>query len=187
MRVGLYRYISTEARIGEGARIGANVYIGSHVTIGAGVVIQPGAVIGEDGFGYERDDLGRWIPKPHHCGVVIGDDVHIGANTCIDRGSWRDTVIEQGARIDNLVHVAHNARVGRDTVLVAQAEVSGSVEVGDGAWIGPRACVRQRLTIGARALVGMGSVVLKDVPADQTWAGSPARCINAEVGVREAM
>jgi hypothetical protein len=74
---------------------------------------------------------------------VIGDDVHIGANTCIDRGSWRDTVIERGARIDNLVHVAHNAIIGENAVLVAQSEVSGSVEVGEGAWIGHRHGVRR--------------------------------------------
>lgn len=173
--------------IGFGTVLGPNVFIGPGVTIGANCVIQPGAVIGADGFGYQRGPDGSWVAKPHEFGVVIGDNVHIGANTCVDRGSWRDTEIHTGARIDNLVHVAHNAIVRENAVLVAQAEISGSVEIGEGAWVGPRACVMQRLTVGARALVGIGSVVLKDVPADQTWAGTPARCINFAVGVRESM
>lgn len=180
-------YVDPRASVGERSRIGPGAWIGPGVTIGNDCVIKPGAVIGGDGFGYERDETGRWAPKAHPYGVRIEDDVHVGANACVDRGSWRDTVIKRGARIDNLVHVAHNCEVRHDAVIVALAEISGSVIIGTRAWVGPGARVEQRLTIGAGALIGTGAVVRCDVPADQTWAGVPARCLNAEVGVREHM
>lgn len=173
--------------VGIGTLIHPSAVIGPNVTIGAGCIIKPGAVIGMDGFGYERDQEGRWVLKAHEFGVVIEDDVHIGANTCIDRGSWRDTRIMNGVRIDNLVHVAHNVMLGPHCVVVAQAELSGSVTVGMGAWIGPKACVKQRVSVGRMALVGMGAVVLEDVAAHTTVVGNPARVINAEVGVRDRM
>lgn len=175
------------ATIGPDCWIGAGVCIGEHVVIGAGCVIKPGAVIGFDGFGYERDGDGRWTQKPSTFGVDIGDDVHIGAGTCIDRGSWRDTVIGPGVRIDNLVHVAHNVLVCRDVVIVAHAGLGGSVVVEEGAWIGFGAHVHQRVRIGFSALVGMGAAVLKDVAPNTTVAGVPARVINEEVGVRARM
>lgn len=178
----------SSANIGTDTRIGAHVWIGPEVRIGTDCFIQAGAVIGENGFGYERNNLfGRWVPKPHEYTVILDDDVHIGANTCIDRGSWRDTHIMRGARIDNLVHIAHNVIVDINAVIVAGAEISGSVRIGLGAWVGPNACIKQGVTIGEGALIGMGAVVLHDVPPNQTWAGNPARCINAELGVREKM
>lgn len=179
--------IHDDATIGPGCRIGAHVYIGPGVTVGLDCVIKAGAVIGGDGFGYERDGDGRWAPKAHEYGVLIGDDVHIGAGTCVDRGSWRHTYIAPGARVDNLVHVAHNVEIGLDAAVVAHAMLGGSCEVGAGAWIGPSASVKQRVKVGARALVGMGAVVLKDVPENVTVAGNPARIINADVGVRDEM
>jgi UDP-3-O-[3-hydroxymyristoyl] glucosamine N-acyltransferase len=175
------------AQIGMDTQVGPHVWIGQNVVIGNDCRIQAGTIIGEEGFGYVRDASGRWVPKDHDFTVRIDDDVHIGANTCIDRGSWRDTHIMQGARIDNLVHIAHNVIVGANAVIVAGAEVSGSVWVGEGAWIGPHACIKERVEIGKGALIGMGAVVLKDVPPNTTWAGNPARCINENVGVREAM
>lgn len=179
--------ISPDAKIGANTIIGANVVIGPNVTIGSNCVIKPGAVIGTDGFGYKYDDVRGWVPKDHPYGVVIGNHVHIGANTVIDRGSGRPTRIERGARIDNLVHIAHNVQIGQRAVVVALAELSGSVVVMRRAWIGPRACVKEHVTIGSRALVGIGAVVLKDVPADQTWVGNPAYCFDETVGVRDVM
>ena len=166
-------YIDPKARVGRGCTIGRNVYIGPHVTIGDDCVIGPGSVVGWDGFGYENVD-GHWEKKPQNFGVVIEDDVHIGPLTNIARGSYRDTFVGSGTRIDALVHVAHNVRIGRDCLVIATAELSGSVEVGEGAWISPNASVREHLTIGAGALVGLGAVVVKDVEPNTTVVGNPA-------------
>lgn len=174
------------AKIGERVQLGANVYIGPDVTVGNGCVIKSGAVIGHDGFGYTSDD-GRWTLRPHQRGVVLEDGVHVGANACIDSGSWRPTHIGRGSKIDNCCHLAHNVVIFEDVIVVAHAMLAGSVTVGSGAWIGPSAAILQRLTIGERALVGMGAVVIRDVPENVTVAGNPARIIDAEQGVREAM
>lgn len=163
-----------EGTIGPGTKVGPHAWIGMNVTIGAACVIGPGVVIGCDGFGYEN--VGdRWERKLQNHGVVIEDDVQVGANAVIARGSYRDTVIGTGTRIDALAFVAHNCIVGEHCMIVAHAELSGSVEVGDGAWIGPSACVREHLSIGAGALVGLGAVVVKDVSDGETWAGNPAK------------
>jgi UDP-3-O-[3-hydroxymyristoyl] glucosamine N-acyltransferase len=176
-----------EGEVGKGSVVGPGAYVGATATIGRNCRIGPGAVIGSEGFGYERDGDGRWVQKMSRFGVEIGDDVHIGANVCVDRGSWRDTEIMKGCRIDNLVHIAHNVVLHANVVVVAQAMVAGSVEVGVGAWIGPAASVIQRITVGHGALVGMGAVVTRDVDPDVTVVGSPARVIDAEQGVREEM
>lgn len=180
-------FVHSTAHIGDRTWIAPGAYIGPFVQIGDDVEVHPGAVIGRRGFGYTRGDDGAWATKDHPFTVVVGSNVHIGANTCIDRGSWRNTVIEDGARVDSLVHVAHNCLIRSNAMVVACAMLAGSVEVGEGAWIGPRAAIRQRLTIGARALVGVGAVVVRHVPADQTWLGVPARCVNDKVGVRHEM
>jgi UDP-3-O-[3-hydroxymyristoyl] glucosamine N-acyltransferase LpxD len=169
------------------AQVHETAWIGPDVTVGAYCIIGPGAVIGSTGFGYVHQPDGTWTEKPHDYGVILDAGVHVGANTCIDRGSWRDTRIGAGTRIDNLVHIAHNVRVGRVVCIVAQAMIAGSVEVHDGAWIGPSSSIHQRLTIGPRALVGMGAVVIRDVAADTTVAGVPARVIDSAQGVREQM
>jgi UDP-3-O-[3-hydroxymyristoyl] glucosamine N-acyltransferase len=175
------------ARVHPSAQVHPTATIHPSAVIGPGCIIGPGAVIGSTGFGYERQPDGTWEPKPHEFGVILDEDVHVGANTCIDRGSWRDTRIGRGTRIDNLCHLAHNVRIGRDVCIVAQAMIAGSVEIHDGAWVGPSASIHQRLTVGPRALVGMGAVVLKDVAANTTVAGVPARVIDSTQGVREAM
>lgn len=167
-------YIAPGTKVGMNSHIDRNVFIAPNVTIGKNCIIQPGAVIGSDGFGFEKVD-GRWTRKPQAHGVVIGDNVEVGANVCIDRGSWRPTIIGDGTKIDNLVHIAHNVQIGEHCLVIALAEVSGSVEVGDGVWIGPSACIREHLSIGADALVGIGAVVLQNVPAGETWVGNPAR------------
>jgi UDP-3-O-[3-hydroxymyristoyl] glucosamine N-acyltransferase len=171
-------------RIGEGTFIHSSAFIGPNVRIGSGCRIGPGAVIGWEGFGYSPDPDGGWQRKPESHGVVIGDNVDIGANACIDRGSYRDTVIGEGCKVDNLVHIAHNARIDRHCLIIAGAEVSGSVVIGEGVWVGPNACIKEHLTIGARAMVGIGAVVIRDVAENTTVVGNPARVLNAEVGVR---
>lgn len=178
--------IHKDAHVGARCQIGAGVVIGSNVAIGDDVVIHAGAVIGEAGFGFTRSE-NEWIDKDHPHGVVIGDGARIGANTVIHRGSWRHTQVCAGARIDAMVFIAHNVILRRSAVVVAGAVLCGSVEVGEGAWIGPRAVIQQRLTIGPKALIGAGAVVTRDVPENVTVAGCPARIINPRVGVREVM
>lgn len=164
-----------EGTIGENTIVGAHAWIGPLVTIGRDCVIGPGCQLGQDGFGYIRQDDGSWTRKPADHGVVIEDDVHLGANVCVDRGSWRDTRIGRGSRIDNLCHIAHNVIVGRNCVVIALSMLAGSVELGDGAYIAPCAAVREHRTIGAGAFVGLGAVVTADVADGEYVKGVPAQ------------
>ena len=167
--------IHPTAKIADSAILFPFVYIGPNVEIGERVVIMPGASIGAPGFGYEQADDGTWNYREHPFGVVVGDDVHIGANACIDAGRHRMTVIGRGTKIDNLVHIAHNVWIGEDCLIIALAELSGTVEVGDRAIVSPAASVRDHQKIGDDAHVGIGACVIKDIPAGETWAGVPAR------------
>jgi UDP-3-O-[3-hydroxymyristoyl] glucosamine N-acyltransferase len=169
--------VTTLPAVGEDCYLAHGAHIGPNVRLGRNVRVGPGAVIGWDGFGFDKQPDGTWERKPETHGVVIGDDVEIGANACIDRGSYRDTVIGDGTKVDNLVHVAHNVQIGRNCLVIAGAELSGSVIVGDGAWIAPNACVREHLTVGEGAVIGLGAVVVKDVEANTTVAGNPARVL----------
>jgi len=162
-------------RVGEGSVIHGHVHVYPGTTIGRNVTIHAGTVIGADGFGFERADDGRLERFPHLGDVVIEDDVEIGANACIDRGTLGSTVIGRGAKIDNLVYVAHNVHVGRDAVIIAQAAVCGSARVGERAWIAPGAAVRDKTSVGRDAVVGLGAAVVADVPAGTTVVGVPAR------------
>ena len=163
------------ASVGQGSVLHGRVFVHDGTRIGRHVVIHAGTVIGADGFGYQRNEQGELEKFPHVGGVRIEDEVEIGANTCIDRGTLGDTVLQRGARIDNLVHIAHNVVVGRHAAVIAHAMIGGSTTIGEGAWISPSACVRDGLSIGARAMVGLGALVVKDVPEGETVMGVPAR------------
>ena len=166
--------------VGHGCRIGSNVRIHPQATlydgvvVGDRVIIHSGARIGKDGFGYVWKDGGhRKIPQVGGC--VIEDDAEIGTNVTIDRGSVGDTVIGAGSKIDNLVHLGHNVRIGRHVLLISQVGISGSTSVGDGAVLAGQAGVGGHLTIGAGARVGGQAGVTADVPAGATVSGYPAR------------
>jgi UDP-3-O-[3-hydroxymyristoyl] glucosamine N-acyltransferase len=176
--------VSVHASIANGVHIGANtviepyVYLHAGTRIGSNCLIRCGADIGGDGFGYERLDDGTPLKFVHLGGVLIGNHVEIGANSCVARGALSDTVIDDHAKIDNLVHIAHNCYVGRGAFVIAGAEVSGGVQIGAGAWIGPNAAIIQKVDIGAGATVGIGAVVTRSIPEQQTVAGSPAQEIS---------
>lgn len=166
--------------IGSGCRLGRDVAIHPHVTLYDGVmvrdraVIHSGARVGKDGFGYVWADGGhRRIPQVGGC--VIGEDVEIGANVCIDRGSVGDTVVGAGTKIDNLVQLGHNVEVGSHVILVSQVGISGSSSIGDGAVLGGQVGVGGHLTIGPGARVGAQAGVTGDVPTGETYSGYPAR------------
>lgn len=155
--------------IGSDCNIHPSAVIYDNVVIGDRVTIKANAVIGGEGFGFINGKN-----PAHHGRVVIGNDVHIGSCTCIDRGTLGDTIIGDGAMIDNLVHIAHNAVIGKGASVIANAMIAGSCEIGDKAWVAPSASVRNGLSIGSDAMVGIGAVVVSDVNDGQTVMGNPA-------------
>ncbi|MDB4934357.1 MAG: bacterial transferase hexapeptide family protein 3 [Labilithrix sp.] len=163
--------------IGEGTRIEPNVTIADNTRIGKDCWLKSGCVIGEAGFGLERDTDGTPIRMLHFGGVVIGDRVEIGAVTTVCQGTLVPTVVEDDAKIDDHVHIAHNCRIGKKSFVIACAELSGGVVLGECVWIGPNASVLESVKIADRAFVGIGAVVLRDVAADTTVVGNPARVL----------
>ncbi|MDX2221416.1 MAG: UDP-3-O-(3-hydroxymyristoyl)glucosamine N-acyltransferase [Rhodospirillaceae bacterium] len=179
--IGAGTRIGANTVVGPGVRVGARCRIGAQVTlqyclIGDGVLIHPGVRIGQDGFGFAPGAEGL-MKIPQLGRVVIGNDVEIGANCTIDRGTLDDTVIGAGTKLDNLVHIAHNVVVGRNCILVAQSGVAGSTVIGDGAMIGPQVGVLDHLTIGPGARIAGQSGVMRDVNAGETVMGYPAKPI----------
>jgi UDP-3-O-[3-hydroxymyristoyl] glucosamine N-acyltransferase len=172
--VGAHCVVEPGVEIGEGSRVHAHVTLYSGTELGRDVVIHAGARIGADGFGYILRN-GRHEKIPHVGRCVIGDEVEIGANATIDRGSVGDTVIGAGTKIDNLVHVAHNCRVGKNCLFAAQVGLAGSVVIEDGVALGGQVGVADHHTIGAGARLAAQAGVFGDVPAGQTWSGYPAR------------
>src|SRR5262245_36388376 len=182
--VGARAEIGTGTLIGPGAVIGPDVRIGRqcavgshasilHALIGARVIIHPGVRIGQDGFGFLPSRQGHQkIPQTRR--VVIQDDVEIGANTTIDRGATRDTVIGEGTKIDNLVQIGHNVCIGRHCLIVSQVGISGSVTVGDYAMLGGQVGIADHLTIGEGARLGARAGVMSHIPPGGRWAGFPA-------------
>ena len=145
------------------------------VEMGKNVRIGPNCTIGFDGFGFEQDEDGSYHRFPHIGRVIIGDDVEIEANTCIDRGALGDTIIGSGTKIDNLVHVAHNVEIGKNCLIVALTCLGGGVIIEDGSYVGIGASIRNQMKIGEKAFIGMGAVVVKDVEPGITVIGNPAR------------
>jgi len=183
--IGPRAEIGRACKIGPNAIIGADVILGDdclvgacaslvYCIIGAHVTIHAGVRIGQDGFGFALG-AGGHLKVPQVGRVIVEDDVEIGANTTIDRGSLHDTVIGAGTKIDNLVQIAHNVRIGKGCIIVALVGISGSTEIGDFAMIGGQAGVAGHLRIGSGARIAAQSGIMRDVGDGDTVAGSPAK------------
>jgi UDP-3-O-[3-hydroxymyristoyl] glucosamine N-acyltransferase len=194
VEIGPHAVLGPGVRLGKNVRIGAGCVLGEGVAVGddtqlfpgvmcyAGtalgkrVIAHAGAVLGSDGFGYVPGGAGEAHRKIPHVGrCLIGDDVEVGANTCIDRGSVDDTVIGAGTKIDNLVHIAHNVRIGARCLIMAEAGIAGSVQVEDEVIIAGQAGIRDHITIGRGARVLVQAGIIADIPAGATVSGYPAR------------
>ncbi|MBF0253938.1 MAG: UDP-3-O-(3-hydroxymyristoyl)glucosamine N-acyltransferase [Candidatus Omnitrophica bacterium] len=168
------------AFVGEGCRIGRDVLICENATLcdrvraDDRVIIYPGAVIGSDGYGYEKVDH-QHVKIPQTGTVWLQEDVEVGANSCIDRARFGQTVIGAGTKIDNLVHIAHNVRIGRNCLIVAQVGIAGSSVLGDDVALGGQVGVSQHVTIGKGAQIAAQSGVYTSVPEGSVLLGSPPR------------
>lgn len=161
--------------IGDGTRIAANVAVYGGCRIGCRVIVHSGAVIGADGFGFAREPLetgGAWVKIPQTGGVVIGDDVEIGAGTTIDRGALGDTVVEQGVKLDNQIQVAHNVRIGAHSALAGCVGIAGSASIGRRCTVGGGAVILGHLSIADDVNVSSGTLVAKSISAAGTYTGT---------------
>jgi UDP-3-O-[3-hydroxymyristoyl] glucosamine N-acyltransferase len=179
--IGRGTVVGANAVVGRGCQIGRNCDIGpcvsvSNALIGNGVTLHAGVRIGQDGFGFVPGASG--LEKMPHIGrVIIQDNVEVGANTTIDRGMLDDTIIGEGTKIDNLVQIAHNVRIGRNCVIAALCGISGSVTLGDWVMLGGGAGLADHVTVGDKAQVAAQSGVMNDIPGGEKWAGAPAQPI----------
>jgi UDP-3-O-[3-hydroxymyristoyl] glucosamine N-acyltransferase len=191
--------INRTAQVHATAKIGERVYLGSFVVVGPNcsvgddcvildntvlienckvgnsVFIGANTTIGGVGFGYERQEDGSFLLIEHLGGVKICNNVDVGNNTCIDRGVLSDTIIGEGTKIDNLVHIAHNVVVGKHCAIIAHSIVGGSTVIGDRSWLAPNCTVKNGLEIGDDALIGLGAVITKNIPNEEVWVGNPGK------------
>lgn len=176
--IGEYCCIGDHVQIGDDTHIEAHVVLYRNVKIGERCVVKAGAIIGGAGFGYsKRDHSYRKIS--HHGGVVIGNDVDIGNNSCIDCGTIDDTVIEDGVKIDNLCYIAHNVTIGRNSCIAAGSAICGSVFIGREVYVAPNATIMNQMRIEDGAVIGMGAGVLNDIPQNTVNIGFPAKVVRS--------
>ena len=186
-RIGSNCRIGDFAIVGENCLVGDNTIIEDRVTlvrqcrVGRNCTIQSDVVVGHDGFAYERLPGGELERFPHLKGVVIGDNVDITSGSRIARGSLSDTEIGDGTKLDALVYVAHNVKIGKNCLLTGGAMIGGTARIGDQCWIGLNSSVKQKIRVGNNAIVAAGAVVLDDVDEGDIVAGIPAKSIKSKV------
>ena len=173
--IGAFVVVESGCSIGDGSSIDHHTVVKSGTVIGCNVHIGAHCVIGGAGFGYEKNEEGRWERLPHPGNVVLEDGVEIGDSTTIDRAVIGSTVIGQYSKVDNQVHIAHGVQIGANTLVIAQAMIGGSTVIGDNVWVAPSAALINKITVGDNATVGMGAVVIRPVAGGTTVAGNPAR------------
>ncbi len=172
-RIGAGCVISTGVQMGENCLLHPNTTLYANIKLANRVTIHSGAVIGSDGFGYAPGPRGA--AKIHHLGSVeLHDDVEIGANTCIDRGTLSNTIIGARTKIDNLCQIGHNVTMGTDCLFAGRGAIAGSVSIGNRVTIGGSVGIADHISIGDGVTLAAGSGVSKDIPANETWAGAPA-------------
>jgi UDP-3-O-[3-hydroxymyristoyl] glucosamine N-acyltransferase len=190
-RIGDRVVIEAGAFIGEDAQIGDDALLYCHArvmdacTVGRRAILHPGATIGSEGFGYVFLE-GRFERIPQVGNAVLGDDVEIGANTCVDRAQTGSTHIGEGTKIDNLCQIGHNCRIGRHTGIAAQTGLAGSTRIGDYVLVGGQAGFKGHITIGSRVKIAAGAKVWSDLPDEAFVSGTPARPHNEDLR-REVM
>ena len=168
--------IFDQTKVGKGTVIWSGTVIRERCKIGNNCIFHNNVSIGADGFGYRPSEDGNGLVKiPQIGNVIIGNDVEIGANSCVDRGKFSSTIIGDGCKIDNLVQIAHNCVMGRSCIMAGNSGLAGSVTLGDGVIIGGSASIKDHLTLHSGVVVGAGSGVIKDVPAGKTVLGYPAQ------------
>ncbi|WP_396213588.1 UDP-3-O-(3-hydroxymyristoyl)glucosamine N-acyltransferase [Gemmatimonas sp.] len=178
--IGARSWISAGAKVGAGSVLGVDVRLHPNAVVypftelGDRVVLHSGAQVGREGFGFvPRPDGPARIPHVGRC--VLEHDVEIGANSCVDRGSVDDTIIGAGTKVDNLVQIAHNVRVGRFCFFASHVGIAGSSRIGDGVQMGGQSGMGNHFTVGSGATIAARAGVISDVPAKETWSGFPAR------------
>lgn len=177
--IGAGAFVGAGARIGQGSRLYPHAVILDGCAVGAGCIVHPGAVVGADGFGFAFDPAGDGNGPVHRKIPQVGiarleDEVEIGANTCVDRAAFGETVVGRGTKLDNLVQVAHNVRIGPLGVIAAQVGIAGSTTVGTGVAIGGQAGIAGHLKVGDLARVAASAGIAQDVPAGESVGGTPS-------------
>jgi UDP-3-O-[3-hydroxymyristoyl] glucosamine N-acyltransferase len=172
--------------MGEGCTVHSNAVVRERSVLGRGVTVNAGAIVGSDGFGYRPAPDGKGLVRIPHIGhVVLEDGVEIGANTCIDRGTFGATVIGMGTKLDNLCQIGHNVRIGRATVMAGLSGVAGSARIGSGVRIGAGSGIADHRHVGDGAQLAARTALMNDVPAGETWGGMPAQ--EAKLAMREIL
>lgn len=172
--VGAFCHIGSRCKIGARTILYPHVVLYDGVSLANDVIIHSGTTIGSDGFGYERNEQGELERFTHIGSVIVEDQVEIGSNSNVDRGTLGNTILRRGCKIDNQVHIGHNAVLGEHVAVTAHSLVGGSVVIGEGAFVAPSSVIMNQMRIGAGSFVGMGAVVIKPVAEGETVMGVPA-------------
>ncbi|CAH9059495.1 unnamed protein product [Cuscuta europaea] len=173
VHVGSGSIIGPSVTVGQSTRIGYGVAL-TNCTVGDFCLVHSGVCVGQDGFGFFVDEQGNMVKKPQNLRVRIGNHVEIGANSCIDKGSWRDTVIGDHSKIDNLVQIGHNVVVGNNCILCGQVGIAGSATIGDYVTMGGRAAVRDHVCVASKVRLAANSCVTKNINEPGDYGGFPA-------------
>lgn len=169
--------IGNSVKIGKNVKIGHNTVVYDNTIIGDNVNIGCNNTIGGVGFGYEKDESGNYNVIKHIGNVIINNNVDIGNNVCIDRAVLGSTIIGENVKIDNLVHIAHGVKIGKNSLIIANSMIAGSVDIGENTWIAPSTSVINKINIGNNSMTGIGTVVIKHINDNELHVGIPSKKI----------